>query len=543
MSTFIESTLNQIKNAWCSIAPQYYLNYQIESGGKSLGFSAAQINAGKFQFQAPGCDPPAQPNPPASDYPENSTIDVPIYGTMPSSGSGTIEVYYGYNANSYNLLTPGDGGPDYCNVSSPASNPLGPTLDTTRIVNYPVTAKIEIFRSGVPRGCGLSARMRIKQRTGGDILIPVAGPQSPTDFGNTFVFSFLDGYLRIPGGVVPPPRQPPVTPPTGPTNNFNITWNGPTVQINSPISIKTGPVKVNSDNEFYLTLNVSGGPDPYFKEPFNIQINAKPVFKIGSDNNIKTEIEFDIGPDKPLPPATSTQTEFNGSWEMLRCNPTTGQIESVNQTYSGTNFAGIKSALTALNTVLGNWQEYTVNCDLGPEPEVMVGLPMGQWVLDNRFSPTVTFHYIETRESAIARGATYRTLRQVSLPVPQSETNYQDFLDRVISSAEGITYTGGAEGVVLQLPNLKGRYMVNAQTRAQGEALMLTLANICGLTLPNPVPWRYEAGQRFGGRGSSAQLLLNIPMELLKGTLVTPGAIYGPTYTYSALANRASRRA
>jgi hypothetical protein len=414
---------------------------------------------------------------------------------MPTGGSGNIDIFWGYNYISYNLLTPSDGKPAYCNKSGSASNPLGPSLDVSTIVNFPVTAQIEVFDANKPTACGVSARMRIKQRTGADKVYNIAGPSGPTDLGNSCIFTYLDGYIKIPGGVVPPPRVPPINPPKAPVNNYNITWNGPNTEINSPITIQTGPVKVNSDNEFYLTLNVSGGPDPYFRTPFNIQINAKPEFKIGSDNNIKTEISFDIGPDKPEPPQTDPVEpfNFNGSWAQKICNIDGSEIITA-VPYSGEDFAGVQAAFTALSTVLGMWQEETIDCSPESEEPSLYSIPIDQWRETIPYRPRLGLWFWESRQAAIDAGRTTRCRRMITMPLNDGVADPEAFTDGEALFWENYTWQTGPVLCTYRTRDLSQTLRLNAISQEEGTRVITDLLTRYGYPVDFANAGRFTTG-------------------------------------------------
>ena len=543
MPTFIEATLNQIKNAWCQIAPQYYLNYQLESGGQSLGFSSAQITAGKFQFQAPGCPPPAIPTPPppgVSDYPVGSQIDIPIYGNMPTGGTGTIDIFWGYQATVNNLLQPSEGSA-YCNLSGPVSNPLGPTLDASTGVNFPVTAQIEVLAANSAFACGPRAQLRIKQRTGADKIYNILGDASTGSSG--YAIGYIDAYIKIPGAVVPPvrPEPPPVVP--GPTNNYNITWDGPTVQINSPITVKTGPVKINSDNEFYLTLNVSGGPDPYFKTPFNIQVNAKPVFKIGSDNNIKTEISFDIGPDHPEPPQIEPTPpfDFNGSWAQKICNIDGSEIITA-VPYSGENFAGVQAAFTALSTVLGMWQDETIDCNPeDPEP-ALYSVPIDQWREQTPYRPQLGLWFWESRQAAIDAGRTTRCRRMMTIPVPNEAADPETFTDAEVLFWENYTWQTGSVQCTYKTRELSQTLRVNAINSGEGIRVITDILTRYGYTVDFTKYGRFSTGASPNMGQSVGGGYIQTTVKFVQASYSSQGANYAKRAPASVALRGTSKR-
>lgn len=483
MSNFIEAALEQVKSAWCSIAPQYYIDYQIQQQGKAFGFSQGAITSGSFAYQSPGCPTPNRPADPEADYPPGSTIDVPFYGDNPSSGSGNIDIFWGHTSNSYNLVTPSEGAP-YCNVSTPQSNPLGPFRDANAIVNFPVSAQLEIYQGSASFACGVVCILRIKQRTGADITYNVIGNRSTSSSG--YVIGFVDAYIVRPPAVAPPPRPtpPPVVPP--PVNNYNLTWNlSPTVEINTPITLTTGPIKVNSDNEFYLKIYAKAGPDTYFNIPFEFEINAKPEFKIGSDNKVTTNIQVDIGPDKPLPPKEPVEPEppfnFNGSWAKKICNIDGTEIITT-EPYSGENFAGVQSAFSALNNVLAPWQDETIICGEDEELPLLYSVPYDQFRELNAYQPTIGLWFMESKEDAIAAGRAQRCLKVITYYLGQIPADPDAYLDSTVNYWENYTYQSGAVTTTYKSRSIYGKILVNTITKEEGIRVISNVLTYAGFT-------------------------------------------------------------
>lgn len=339
--------------------------------------------------------------------------------------------------------------------------------------------------------------------------------------------------------------------PKPPPRNIDITFDFGGQQINAPITIEAPDFTFEQNGDIKLNFPVTVNAGPFTLVPF--QFNFDVNLSTGGSGGPGTGTPDGYGnppagggpklpmtdKDKIQPPASFT---FDGQFAKKICNLDGTEIVTT-EPYGGKDFAGVQSALVALNQVLGNWQEETIDCSQDPEPEPLYAIPVAQHMSERPYKPQISFWFIESIESAKGRGATWRTLRSVSIPCRDDVTDWQDYLDSAMDVARGLSYQAGSVGVALPYSMYRGRYNVNAATRDEGINVINALLTAAELPTVPAVDFTFTEGLRYSGSRPSGVELLTVPVSLWKGTLSNMDANYGPTYDLDALRVGRSRRA
>lgn len=302
--------------------------------------------------------------------------------------------------------------------------------------------------------------------------------------------------------VVGTPPIPPTTPPP-PSGNFNITVNfgGPDITVpitvdppqfifapsgdislNFPITIAPGPISVGPIKfDFELNISTGGTGTPGF-DPNGPGYGNKPA---GGGPKLPINDRPKVDPEPPF--------NFNGSWAQKICNIDGSEIITA-VPYTGTNFAGVQAAFTALSTVLGMWQEETIDCDPDSGEPLLYSIPIDQWRETIPYRPRVGLWFWESRQSAINAGRVTRCRRVITVPLDSEAIDPEIFIEGEVNFWENYTWEAGPVLCTYRTRELSQTLRLNAISQSEGTRVLTDILNRYGYPVDFSTAGRFTTG-------------------------------------------------
>jgi hypothetical protein len=296
--------------------------------------------------------------------------------------------------------------------------------------------------------------------------------------------------------------------------------------LSFPIDVQIGP-KFAIPFSFNFDLNYSTGGQ---NEPGGYGNKPK-----GGGPRIPPADRPKERPEIPEPP------NISGSWSKADC--INGKPLFTPVDWSGKGFDGVADALNKLNSVIGPWQENTYDCGDELPAEPIFAVPVSQYTGNYDFEPSVTLHFYEPTELAIAAGRTNRVRRSISIPVATPPSNPQSFLDTECQFWEDFEWNCGIITCRALLPNSQATVTVNAETSQEGQRVLEAVMNRYGQTF-DPIGG-LRIGTGAGPRDSSGRGGLRIVTTVKFHSIgySTMEANYGPRHPLSVAARGPSSSA